>query len=138
VLRLPATGDRFDDWTLKYADLFGGREGAMFTYVGGGMALAAVFHHEEVTFDQTTDPWALASNPVWRSWTIDLTTGHVVPLEGIPPNTGAFTPVHVDGRLFLLVPGEDWAFTTAYEIRDGKAEYAFHIPGWCYQLRKIR
>jgi hypothetical protein len=139
VLRLPAGSDRFDpDWSLSYADLAGGREGAMFTYLSGGKGLISIFNHEMTSFDAMTDPWKYAGTPVWQIWNVDLETRAASPLAGIPLNAGAYTPVHLDGRTFALVPGGDWEETQAYEIRDGKATPAFKIPGWTYQLMKVR
>jgi hypothetical protein len=139
VLRLPAGSDRYDPaWSLHYADLAGGREGAMFTYLAGGKGLISVFNHEMTMFDASTDPWEYAGTPIWQIWNVDLATRAAAPLEGIPLNAGAYTPVHLDGRTFALVPGADWKETQAYEIKDGKGSPAFKIRGWTYQLMKVR
>jgi hypothetical protein len=139
VLRLPAGSDRYDpQWTLSYADLAAGREGAMFSYVGGGKALVSIFNHEMTSFDATTDPWEYAGTPVWQIWNVDLATRAAAPLPGIPLNAGAFTPVRLDGRMFAMVPGEDWKATQLYEIEDGKATPAFEVRGWTYQFMKVR
>jgi hypothetical protein len=139
VLRLGTGADRYDpQWTLAYADLAEGREGAMFSYVGGGKGLVSVFHHEMTTFDATTDPWEYAGTPIWQIWNVDLDQRKAAPVEGIPLNAGAFTPVRLDGRMFALVPGADWKATQAYEIVEGKARPAFEVRGWTYQLMKVR
>lgn len=46
-----------------------------------------------------------ASHPKWEFWNVDLEARNGEPLEGIPENTGAYTPIKLDGRLFVKVPG---------------------------------
>jgi hypothetical protein len=139
VLRLGAGANRFDaDWSLSYADLAVGREGGMFTYLGGGKGLVSIFHHERTMFDATTDPFAYAGTSVWRLWSVDLATRAAGPLEGVDFNAGAYTPVKLSGRSFLMVPGMGWASTQVYEVKDGRAVPAFAVKGWSYQFVQIR
>jgi hypothetical protein len=139
VLRIPADSDSYDpEWSLTYADIADGREGAMFTYVGKGKAIVSIFHDEEVTYDETTDPYELASHPEWEIFNVDLEARTITPLEGIPLNTGAYTPVTLDGRLFLMVPDAGWEGTQLYEIKDGRADPFVKVPGWSYMFEKIR
>jgi hypothetical protein len=139
VLRLNAGSDRYDpQWTLPYADLTAGREGGMFTYLSGGKGLMSVFHHEMTSFDAMTDPWEYAGSPLWEIWSVDLATRTAAPLQGIPLNAGAYTPVQFDGRSYAMVPGKDWAQTQLYAIKDGKATPAFTVRGWTYQFVKVR
>ena len=141
VLRINAGEDRFDpEWTLDYRDVTGGRQGAMFSYVGDGRALISAFYDERTSFDETTDPWSYVGSNNWRIWTMDLESKAGAPLEGIGFNGGAFTPVTLDGRLFLLVPGgeeDNWA-TQLYEVVAGRAEPRVKLPGWSYQFVKLR
>ncbi len=140
VLRINAGERVFDPaWTFRYADIADGREGAMFTYLDGGRALASVFYEEETSFDETTDPWEYVGSLNWRIWNVDLEAGTGAPLDGIDFNGGAFTPVELDGRLFLMIPGgaeENWA-TQIHEVADGSASPRVKLPGWSYQLVKV-
>lgn len=139
VLRIDADGEDFNpDWSLDYGELFDGRQGAQFAYTADGQALVAVFNHEETSFDDETDPWEYAGRPLWHIWNVDLETNQVTPIEDIPPSAGAFTPVRLDGRQFLMVPGEGWAATELWEVTGTAAEHKLHIPGWSYQFVKIR
>lgn len=141
VLRVNAGERVFDPaWTFRYADIADGREGAMFTYLDGGRALASVFYEEETSFDETTDPWEYVGSLNWRIWDVDLEAGTGAPLDGIDFNGGAFTPVELDDRLFLMIPGgaeENWA-TQIHEVAGGTASPRVKLPGWSYQLVKVR
>jgi hypothetical protein len=141
VLRVNAGERQFDPaWTFRYGDIAGGRQGAMFTYLDSGRALASVFYEEETSFDETTDPWEYVGSLNWRIWSVDLEVGTGAPLDGIDFNGGAFTPVELDGRLFLMIPGgadENWA-TQIHEVADGSASPRVKLPGWSYQLVKVR
>lgn len=138
VLRIQPGADRFDDdWQLTYTDLFEGRQGAQFSYVAGGQALVAVFNEDETSFDAETDPWEYAGRDVWGVWRVDLESREKIEID-IPRSSGAFTPVRLDGREFLLVPSENWDATDLYEVIGERAEHKLHIPGWSYQFVKIR
>jgi hypothetical protein len=141
VLRIAPGEQRFDpNWTLSYGDVAGGREGAMFSYVGDGQALVSVFHDERTSFDETTDPWGYAGSLNWSIWSVDLESGAGARLPGLDFNGGAYTPVQFDGRLVLMVPGgEDESYATQlYEVVDGRAEPRVKLPGWSYQFVKLR
>lgn len=139
VLRIDADGEDFnEEWSLDYGELFDGRQGAQFAYVADGEALVAVFNHEETSFDAETDPWEYAGRPFWYIWSVDLETNEVALIEDIPASAGAFTPVRLDGRQFLMVPGEGWSSTDLWEVTGTTAEHKLHIPGWSYQFVKIR
>jgi len=139
ILRILPGEDNYDaDWALDFQDITDGREGAMFTYVADGKGIFSVFKDEGIERDDTTDPWEFASNPKWEIWNVDLEARSGEPLKGIPENTGAYTPVKIDGRLFLMVPGTDWDTTQLYEIEDERAEPFVKVPGWSYMFEKIR
>lgn len=139
VLRIPEGSDRFDpSWTLSYAELSGGREGAMFTYLAEGRGLVSIFDHTQLEFDATTDPWDYAGSGVWSIWNVDLETREASRLPGIPDNAGAYTPAVIDGRTFLIVPEEGWGSASVYEVRDGVARPGIDIPGWSYAIEKVR
>ena len=141
VLRIEPGQDRFDpEWTLDYRDVTDGRHGAMFSYIGDGRALISTFYDERTSFDRTTDPWSYVGSNNWRIWSMDIQSRAGAPLEGIDFNGGAFTPVQFDDTLFLLVPGGEeanWA-TQVYEVADGRAAPRVKLPGWSYQLIKLR
>jgi hypothetical protein len=141
VLRIEPGQDRFaSEWTLDYREVTDGRHGAMFSYVGDGRALLSAFYDERTSFDGTTDPWSYVGSNNWRIWSMDIQSRVGAPLEGIDFNAGAFTPLRFDDRLFLLVPGGEeanWA-TQLYEVAEGRALPRVKLPGWSYQLVKLR
>ncbi len=140
VLRLNAEEERFDpEWTLDYSSLAEGREGAMFSYLRDGQALMAVFHDENTSFDETTDPWAYAGSNNWSVWSLDMTANTAEPVEGLGLNGGAFTPLRFEERDFIMVPdAETWSSTQIYEIEGNRATPTVEVPGWTYQLVKVR
>lgn len=139
VLKLAADAERFDaDWTLRYADFADGREGAIFSYAGDGQALASIFYDEMAPVDDDAMPFDYIGQPYWRVWTTDLEGNNAAPVEGIDWSAGAFTPVRFDGRTLLMVPGENWTKTQVYEVKDGRGEKLFEIPGWSYQFVQVR
>jgi hypothetical protein len=139
VLRVQPDAETFDaDWSLKFAEIADGRQGAMFTYVGEGKGIVSIFHDEEVERDETTTPWDFASAEQWEVWTVDLEKRSGEPVEGVPLNTGAYTPVTLDNRLFIMVPTAEWVGTQMYEVEGNKAEPFVKIPGWSYMFEQIR
>ncbi len=139
VLRVDVDQEKFDpNWMLSYPDLAGGRQGAMFAYLGDGQGLISVFHDERTTIDASTVTPELVSTPNWQLWTLDMKTKTATPLEGLGWNTGAISTYHVDGRSFVFVPGADWSVTGVYEIEDQRASHRFDIQGWSYQFFEIR
>ena len=129
-LRVLAGEEAFDpSWQFRYADVAGGREGAVLRYLGDGKALADIFHDERATIGDTTDPSALGESSNWRLWTVDLHEGTGAPVEGLDFKPGGYNDVHVGGRSFILMPSADYAHTTAYELADGNAARRFEIQG---------
>jgi hypothetical protein len=141
VLRIQPDQERFDpDWVLDYRNVAEGRHGAMFSYMGDGRALMSVFYDERTSFDATTDPWSYVGSNNWRIWSLDFQSQAGAPLEGIDFNAGAFTPLRFGDRLYLLVPGgeaDNWA-TQLYEVTGDSAVPRVKLPGWSYQLVKLR
>ena len=138
VLRINADEDRFDEaWELRYSDLFDGRQGAQFSYTADGEALVAVFNHEDTEFNDETDPWDYAGEKVWSIHRVNLETDETSAID-VPRSSGAFTPVRLDGRQFIMLPTDGWAATDIYEIEGDEAELKVHIPGWSYQFVKVR
>jgi len=141
VLRIKPGEDRLDpEWTFDYREVTDGRQGAMFTYLGEGQALLSAFYDERTSFDETTDPWAYVGSSNWRIWRADIENKTGAPLEGIDFNGGAFTPLTFGDELFVLVPGGEsvnWA-TQLYQVTDDRAEARVQLPGWSYQMVKLR
>jgi hypothetical protein len=141
VLRINAGEKRFDpDWTMNYGEIAEGRQGAMFTYLQDGKALISAFYDERTSFDKETDPWGYVGSLNWRVWSVDLESMSGEPVAGLDFNGGAFTPIQVDGRLLLMIPGgeeESWA-TQIFEVVDGRATPSVKLPGWSYQFVKLR
>jgi len=138
VLQLPADSEGFDpDFRLDYAALTDGREGAVFNYLADGQGVMSIFYEEQATATAETTPNELVSVPAWKVWSVDL-NGEAAPLEGLDWMLGAVTPLRLDGRSLLMVPGEDWSIIHVHEIVDGRAEPRFDIPGWSYQFVKVR
>jgi hypothetical protein len=141
VLRIRPEDTGFDpSWSLDYADLAEGRQGAMFAYLNAGRALFSAFYDERTRFDAETDAWSYVGSNNWRIWQADLPSNRAAPVEGIDFNGGAFTPLQLDGRLLVMVPGgeEDGYATQLYEISDGVATPRVKLPGWSYQFVKLR
>lgn len=138
VLRLPADSERFDpDFTLRYADLTDGREGAVFSYLADGAGIMSVFYPERSPTTDGAGPSDVVEAPAWKLWSVDL-SGKAAPLPGLDWMLGAVTPLRLDGRSLLMVPGEDWAIIHVHELVDGRLEPRFDISGWSYQFLKVR
>jgi hypothetical protein len=139
ALRVLAGETSFDPaWQFRYADFADGREGAVLRYLGAGQALADIFHDERTTVTSDTDPSELGESSNWRLWTVDLETGTGAPIEGLDFKPGGYNDVHVGGRSFILLPSDDYARTTAYELVDGAAIRRFAIQGSAYHMVELR
>lgn len=127
-------------WSLTFADVTQGREGAALQYLGDGKALFSVYHHERVDdLASQTDFSMLTDAANWRFWVIDLETRAAQPVEEIDFNAGGFYTSRIDGRLFVLVPNGDYTGTTIYEMVDGgSATQRWTVDGWSLQLVKVR
>ena len=110
----------------------------MFSYLGDGQALVSIFDDSKTSFDAETDPWESAGRKLWSIWSVEMGTMKGTPVSGIPLNSGAYTPLVLDGRSFVMVPTDTWVETQLYEIEDGKATPGMKIPGWSYQFAKVR
>lgn len=138
VLKLPADSEHFDpDFRLDYASLTQGREGAVFSYLADGRGVMSIFYEEQSPVSAETTPNDLVSVPAWKVWSVDL-NGEAAPLVGLDWMLGAVTPLQLDGRSLLMVPGEDWSIIHVHEIVDGQALPRFDIPGWSYQFLKVQ
>jgi hypothetical protein len=135
ALRITPDASQFDPgWSLPYAAVTDGREGAMYSYLAGGQGLLNVFHAERATYDGSSDPAELASSTNWRLWRVDAAARTGAPVDGLDWMTGGASTFHLGDRAFVAVPGADYAVTQLYEIVGGAAVPAFSIAGWSYQL----
>jgi hypothetical protein len=138
-LRVLAGEAAFDpDWQLNYADFADGREGAVLRYLGNGQALADIFHDERTTITSDTDPSELGQSSNWRLWTLNLDTKVAAPIDGLDFKPGGYSDVHVGGRSFILMPSDDYARTTAYELLGGAAVRRFGIQGSAYHMVELQ
>lgn len=139
VLRIQPGSERLDPaWSLDYAELSGGHEGAMFSYFADGQGLVSIFDETRTSFDTTTDPWEYAGSSNWSIWSVDIAKRSAAPLEGMPLNAGAYTPVHVDGRSFAMIPKSDWSETRFYEVDGTTATPRMIVPGWSYMFAAVQ
>jgi hypothetical protein len=44
----------------------------------------------------------------------------------------------MDGRTFIFVPADEWSVTHVYEIIGDRAQPAFDVDGWSFQLAQLR
>lgn len=139
AVRIAAVAEVFDPtWTLPFTAVTDGREGAMFSVLGGGQGLLNVFHDERATFDDQSDPSELAATLNWRLWHVDAADLTGAPVEGLDWMAGGASTFHLDGRTFVLVPGADYSITRISEIVDGAAVPSFDVTGWSYQFLRMR
>lgn len=139
VLRINEGESTFDqDWQLDYSAFTEGREGAMFSYMGDGHVLFSAFHDENLTIDEETDPWAYAGSQNWSVWSYELGADEATRVKGLDLNAGAFTPLNLEGRAFIMVPNSTWSSTQLYEIEGNEATPSLNVPGWSYQFKKVR
>jgi hypothetical protein len=135
VLRIPPGSDRFDpNWSLDYAAMSGGHEGAMFSYFADGKGVVSIFDETRTSFDAETDPWEYAGSANWQVWNVDVTAKTGAPINGIPFSAGAYTPLHFEDRSFVMIPNSDWSETRLYEIDGADATPGLSIPGWSYMF----
>jgi len=138
ALRIRAGEETFDQgFILRYPEITGGREGAMFSYLGDGKALISVFYEDQPDLPDDASPDEVVSTDSWKLWQIDLESREGAPLDGIDWNAGAISTYHLDDRAFLLVPGENWTTTSVYEVVGDHAEKRFDTMGWSYQFFEI-
>jgi hypothetical protein len=140
AVRLRPGEDQLDpDWSLTFAEVTGGREAAALRFVGGRKALISVYHDEEATIDANTDPASLADSAHWRFWLLDLDTLAAAPIPDIGAHAGGFATARIDGRTFLMVPSEDYASTSVYELSvDLTAVPRWSVSGWATELFALR
>lgn len=65
-----------------------------------------MFHHERVTYDATSNAFALVGTENWLTWRIDLGSRTARPDEAIAPNSGAIYVERIGSKAYALVPTE--------------------------------
>lgn len=126
-------------WTKNLSASVGGRQTAAFRYLANGVGVVAVFHAENVTIDDTTEPSVITSGNHWKLWRVNLETGAAAPVEGLDFIAGGYYAFRIEGRTFLLLPTADYAKTAVWELGvDGAAVKRFETAGWAYQFVKVR
>ncbi len=144
--RLTPDGELDEGWTSDFTQLTGGRYITNFRYVGGGRAVANVFHAEEmdVDFSQPMDPEVVSnlwmSGPQWRFWSFDLNAQTAQPVEGVTVEIGSSAQFAVlDGRTFVFLPYGDQARSKIYEIDEaGVAVEHLDAPGDVFKWIRVR
>lgn len=139
ALRIAPDAETFDStWTLDFPQITGGREAAMYSYLGHGKGTLNVFYNERATYDTNTDPAELASTSNWRLWSVDNATGTGAPIDGSDFMAGGASTFHLDGRSFVFTPTGDTTKTQIAEIVDGRSVPSFEVDGWSYQFFQVR
>jgi hypothetical protein len=142
VTRIAAGSEELDpSWSMKLADLTGGHEAAALRMLGPGRALVSVFHEGNQPFDPSKDDvstWLFGNN--WKFWTVDLTARAAQEVSGVGWHAGGYYSERIDGRTYLLVPGDQYASTNIYVLgADGQAHPIIsNAPGWSTRLYKVR
>lgn len=141
AVRIAPGADTLDPtWSVEFADVADGHEGAALRVLGNGKAIFSAFHQENVRVEDYADePGSIANTANWEVWSLDLATLEAEPVPGIPLNAGGYASARVDGRTFVLVPSADYSSTAAYEILpDMTATLRWTIPGWSGTLFRLR
>jgi hypothetical protein len=142
VTRIAAGSEAIDPgFSLKLGELTGGHEAAALRMVGPGRGLVSVFHEGNQPFDPAKDDvstWLFGNN--WKFWTVDLAARSAQEVTGVGWHAGGYYSERIDGRTYLLVPGDQYASTNIYELgADGQARPIItDAPGWSTRLYKLR
>jgi hypothetical protein len=126
-------------WTKSLSSMVGGRQTAAFRYLANGVGVVAVFHDENVTIDDKTEPGVITGGNHWKLWRVNLDSGTAAPVEGLDFIAGGYYAFNIEGRTFLLLPTSDYAKTAVWELGvNGAAVKRFETLGWAYQFVKVR
>ncbi|MGC4088115.1 MAG: hypothetical protein QM756_09490 [Polyangiaceae bacterium] len=136
---LPGSTTLDPDFKLTYADITGGHEGAAFMSLGSGKALFSAFYDDNQAFDASKDDisaWVFGAN--WKFQMYDEATGSATPFDAVGWHAGGFAPAHVDGNVYVLVPGNGYKSTVAWKLDgDGNAERSIELAGWSTRLFQL-
>jgi hypothetical protein len=133
-------------WTTDFTSWTGGRYVSNFRYVGGGRAIANVFHPEELSadFSADVDPAVVDevrdTGPAWRLWLFDLEAQAAAPVEGIDVEMGSGAQFAVlEERTFVFLPYDSYARSRIYEIGpSGVATERFDVIGDVFKWVRVR
>lgn len=126
-------------WTKSLSAMVGNRQTAAFRYLGENVGVVAVFHDENVTINDDTEPSVITSGNHWKLWRVNLETQAAAPVGGLDFIAGGYYAFRIEGRTFLLLPTADYAKTAVWELGvDGAAVKRFETLGWAYQFVKVR
>jgi hypothetical protein len=133
-------------FTTDLRDWTDGRYASNFRYIGAGMAMANVLHHEELGADFSAAPDVAISDLIagsgsyWRLWLFDVEQRSGRPVEGIDLALGAGAQFAViDGRTFVFLPYDDYSHTKVYEIdAEGTATERLDVLGDVFKWVRVR
>lgn len=144
-VRITPDGQLDEAWTTDFRDWTGGRHVNSFRYIGDGLAVGSVLHHDEMQVD-----WEAGYDPdvaelidaggYWHLWLFDLDAESAHQVEGIDVNMGGAVQFAVlDGRTFVFLPYDQWGRTRIYEIdADGRATEHGDTLGDVFKWVKVR
>jgi hypothetical protein len=137
AVKIPAGQEQIDPaWTLTFADITGGHEGAALRYMGDGKALISVFYEDKKPYDPNVDEifnWVFSDS--WKFWMLDLETRTATPVETLGWHAGGYYESLIDNEMFLLVPGAGYATTDIYLLKgDASNEHRLKLRGWSTRL----
>jgi hypothetical protein len=126
VARVKAGAETLDaGFTLRFADVTGGHEGAELHYTGNGKGVFAVFDAGR------------KSGSAWRLWSLDLQARNAAPVDGVDDFDGYFTTFTDGRRTLLLIASSDFRSTIWYELRDGRGMRRFEMRSVVTQFFKV-
>jgi len=134
----PATDTVDPAWTAPWPTIADGREASALRYSGDGHALLSVFHDERVSYDASSDPFAVIGTANWEIWRMDLATRQASPVAGIALNSGATYMQRIGDLSYVLVPSAGYASSSVYAVAGGSASLRFATRGWGLRLFQVR
>jgi hypothetical protein len=152
VARLLPDSTLDDSWNTDLTAMTDGRHIVNFRYIGGGKAIAAVFHAEEYgpnydfpgLVERVDDFWEMAGN-FHRLWLFDLVERSASPMDGIEEFEFInpwFAHAVLNDRIFLFLSDGttvNQATTSVYELDDQRrAKRRFGVPGGVIQWIQVR
>jgi hypothetical protein len=120
--------------TTNFQDVTGGHQAAAMKYVGGGKFVFTVFDEVRANYQTAVKASELVGTSNWQLWSYDPAAKKAVPIEGVDWNSGAVYYSVVDGVVYALLPGANYANTTVYKIVDAKATKLYELDGWSLRL----
>ncbi len=125
--------------TRTFASIADGHEGAAFKYAGNGRFVMSVFDEVRADVANAVEPFGVVGGTNWQLWSYDPVSGESAPIEAVDWNSGAIIHSQIDGALYSMVPGADYASTVAYRLGSAQDTSAvFGITGWSFRLFQVR